>query len=192
MGETMGKLLKDKFTKCHPREFRAVWTAITGSILDLLSEGFIYKHEKGKTRWGICEFLKVLVPFLITYSVEVNCACNQSCHIVPKNMTPSILRAEQDVWLTLVDIMGGDVNNNDIPLPHFLSLVNRDPNSLEYNLHDEEASTSSLGSVGFSATGVMAKVSAVKDMEIPVELRRWKNPDFKVCTNSTEVYIFKP
>ena len=71
MGENIRKLLRDKFAKHHFREFKAVWIAATGSILDLLSERFIEDNDKNNFRWSIYEFLKVLV-FFITDLVELN------------------------------------------------------------------------------------------------------------------------
>jgi hypothetical protein len=66
MGETIRHQLREKFAKRHLREFKGVWTAITGSILDLLSEGFFQEQEKSKERWSLHEFIKVLVPFVMT------------------------------------------------------------------------------------------------------------------------------
>jgi hypothetical protein len=66
MGETIRHQLREKFAKCYLQEFKGVWTAITGSILDLLSEGFFQEQEKLKDRWSLHEFIKVLVPFIIT------------------------------------------------------------------------------------------------------------------------------
>lgn len=71
MGEGMKDRLKEKFAKRHLREFKGVWTAITGSILDLLSEEFFQEQEKYKERWSLHEFLRVLVPFIINDLVEL-------------------------------------------------------------------------------------------------------------------------
>lgn len=57
--------LREKFAKRHLREFKGVWTAITGSILDILSEEFFQEQGKYKEKWSLHEFLKVLVPSLL-------------------------------------------------------------------------------------------------------------------------------
>lgn len=72
MGEDLRQLLKEKFGKRHPREFKGIWTAVTGSILDLLSETYIDRNEKGKDRWRLIEFLKVL-GFHDTNLTELSC-----------------------------------------------------------------------------------------------------------------------
>lgn len=107
-------------------------------------------------------------------------------------MTPSILRAEQVIWLTLVDMMGGPVVK---PLTSSVMLINglETSNTLKYDLDDKEASTKlSLGRIGsFSMADIFIKACATSSCEtkLQMELKRWKNPDFKVCIDELLLHL---
>lgn len=53
---------------------------------------------------------------------------------------------------------------------HLFTGVSKTQNRLESNLDDEE-----------TFMGVLAKFPLGEDVEISMELRYWKNPEFKVC-----------
>ena len=63
--------LGEKFAKRHLKEFKGVWTAVAGSILDLLSEDFFQEQEKGKDRWSLHEFLKVFMFSIVNDLVKL-------------------------------------------------------------------------------------------------------------------------
>jgi methyltransferase-like protein len=62
IGANLRQLLVNKFQKTSTRELKPIFTAVTQSILELLSEGYIEKKEKNKGKWGLTDFFKVFVP----------------------------------------------------------------------------------------------------------------------------------
>jgi hypothetical protein len=63
----LNKDLIEKFGSLTPQDLKLIYIAVTGSILDLLSEGFIEKKEKCKAHWRIHDFLKVFLFYSISY-----------------------------------------------------------------------------------------------------------------------------
>jgi hypothetical protein len=81
MGATLKQLLLKKLEQLHqPREIKSIHIAVTGSILDLLSEGFIERHESGKKQFLIAEFFKVLSTLSINICDTKSIAIVMSCH----------------------------------------------------------------------------------------------------------------
>jgi hypothetical protein len=63
----------NKFQKTSTRELKPIFTAVTQSILELLSEGYIEKKEKNKGKWGLTDFFKVFVGSLHHPYPKSNC-----------------------------------------------------------------------------------------------------------------------
>jgi hypothetical protein len=62
IGANLRQLLIYKFQKSSTRELKPIFSAVTESILELLSEGYIEKKEKNKSKWGLIDFFKVFAP----------------------------------------------------------------------------------------------------------------------------------
>ena len=92
-------------------------------------------------------------------------------------MTNSVLSAERALWLSLISILAGRVQPlNNFPNPSTGSSMA--PRRLEFKLDGEEG-----------LSGAVATPPSVGEVGILVELRHWKNPDFKV---GTAVLYFTP
>ena len=66
IGDSLRGLLQKKIRQLHqPRELKAIHTAVTGSILDVLLDQFIEKNEVNKKRWMIHDLFKVLLTLSI-------------------------------------------------------------------------------------------------------------------------------
>ena len=186
MPTMLNKDLIEKFGSLTPQDLKPIYIAVTGSILDLLSEGFIEKKEKRKAHWRIRDFLKVFLFYSILLFIKLN-HDYQTCHSIPKNMTPSILRAEQITWLTLVDMMGGSFVkclSNSVTL---ITGISDTLNKLEFSLSTNYMNTS-FDSIDPVMTDIICKFSDVGEAEIPVDIQHWKNPDFQVCTSRIKFY----
>lgn len=59
MGQNLKQLLLDRFNTFRVRDFKQLYTAVTESILLLLSEGYIHREEGTSYTWTILKFLKV-------------------------------------------------------------------------------------------------------------------------------------
>lgn len=71
MGQNLKKKLLNKFNTFRVHDFKQVYVAVTESILNLLSVGFIERKEKNDWAWRIREFLQVF-DFSITHLVRLN------------------------------------------------------------------------------------------------------------------------
>lgn len=92
-------------------------------------------------------------------------------------MTNSVLSAERALWLSLISILAGHAQPlNNFPNPSTGSSMA--PHRLDFELDGEEG-----------LSGALATPPSVGEVEIPVELRHWRNPDFKV---GTAVLYFTP
>ena len=67
MGQNLKQLLLDKFNTCRVKDFKQLYTAVTESILMLLSEGYIGRDEGTGYNWTILKFLKVFT--FVLYSL---------------------------------------------------------------------------------------------------------------------------
>ena len=64
MGQNLKQLLLERFNTCRVKDFRQLYTAVTESILMLLSEGYIHEEEGTGYTWTILRFLKVFTFLL--------------------------------------------------------------------------------------------------------------------------------
>ena len=67
MGQNLKQLLLDKFNTFRVKDFKQLYTAVTESILMLLSAGYIHQEEGTGYTWTILKFLKVFT--LVLYSL---------------------------------------------------------------------------------------------------------------------------
>jgi hypothetical protein len=81
IGNSLRARLRKKIHELHlPRELRAIHTAVTGSILYVLSEQYIDKSEVNKKRWMINDHFKVL----LTLSIKImKLNCDVISHVMP-------------------------------------------------------------------------------------------------------------
>lgn len=95
-------------------------------------------------------------------------------------MSPFVLRAEQVMWLTLLELMGGasaGALTNAIPL---ISGMSPTSNKLEFQSSKCLALTSSFASVDPVVTNLVMGFSPVGITDVPMEVVHWKNPKFQV------------
>ena len=104
-------------------------------------------------------------------------------------MTASSLRAEQVIWLTLLEMMGGaavGTLTNTRPLISGMSSTSR---RLEFAPSPSLGLSSSFGAVEPLIRNLAISFRHVGVAEVPTEVRHWKNPQFKVCTSSIELHV---
>jgi hypothetical protein len=159
---------------------------VTGSILDLLTDGCVEEGEKFKGRFTLKDFFKVSLLQFLSFKLPSQLSYHQQSYVVPHNMTASFLRAEQVIWLTLLEMMGGasvGTLTNTRPLISGLSSTSK---KLEFESRPCHALTSSFGSVDPLIRNIVLRFDAVGAAEVPMEVRHWKNPQFKVSASSIQ------
>ena len=100
--------------------------------------------------------------------------------MIPQNITPSILHAEQVLWLTLVEMMGGGSVGSLTNSVHLITGISDKSKKLEFESSPSLALTSSFGSVNPVIANLVMKFSFLGEKEVPIEVRHWKSPWMKV------------
>jgi hypothetical protein len=100
--------------------------------------------------------------------------------VIPENITPSILRAEQVLWLTLVEMMGGGSVGSLTNSIHLITGMSDSSKKLEFESSASLAMTSSFGSVDPVIANLIMKFSFLGEKEVPLEVWHWKSPWMKV------------
>ena len=104
-------------------------------------------------------------------------------------MSASILRAEQVIWLTLLELMGGESVGTLTNTRPLISGVSRISKKLEFESSPCLDLASSFGSVDPLIRNIAQRFGSVGAAEVPMEVRHWKNPKFKVCMSSIALYM---